>query len=266
MKTSRLKKIIIVLLLLVNAFLLTLLWSRRAQERAAYERKVAQLTALYASNGIALSPSLLPGDARLDAVDPARDLDAEAAFAKSLLGAAAANDAGGGIYRYVSASGQCLIRSSGAVRAAMDRAVNDPESFCADLFSSYGYAQRSSTLAGGSGTVTAVRTINSYAVFNAVLELTFSQNRLLSVAGSFLSAVEAVEGTEGLDAVTALVRFLDYSTRSGEVCTEITGVECGYLLQSTASATLRLIPAWRVDTDVNSYYVNFVNGEITRGG
>ena len=40
MKTSRLKNIVIVILLLVNAFLLFLLLSRRAGERDSNERRV----------------------------------------------------------------------------------------------------------------------------------------------------------------------------------------------------------------------------------
>ena len=43
MKASRLKTIVIVILLLVNAFLLFLLLSRRAEQTHAYERTVEQL-------------------------------------------------------------------------------------------------------------------------------------------------------------------------------------------------------------------------------
>ena len=64
--------------------------------------------------------------------------------------------------------------------------------------------------------------------------------------------------------MTALVRFLDYRSGSGEVCTAITGVDSGYLLQNTAPAAVRLLPAWRINTDVNQYYVNMVTGEVTR--
>ena len=61
------------------------------------------------------------------------------------------------------------------------------------------------------------------------------------------------------------MRFLDHSNLSGEVCTAITDVRGGYLLQSTASAYQRLIPVWRITTDVSEYYVNATNGEVTRG-
>ena len=61
-------------------------------------------------------------------------------------------------------------------------------------------------------------------------------------------------------------RILDMTQfESGTVCTEVRAVEQGYLLQSSASAPLRLSPAWRIETDVSYYYVNLMNGEISRG-
>ena len=59
--TARLKNIVILILLLANAFLLVLLFSRRAEENAAHERSVAQLTALLSADGIAFDSALLDG-------------------------------------------------------------------------------------------------------------------------------------------------------------------------------------------------------------
>ena len=61
MNTARLKNIVILILLLANAFLLVLLFSRRAEENAAHERSVAQLTALLSADGIAFDSALLDG-------------------------------------------------------------------------------------------------------------------------------------------------------------------------------------------------------------
>ena len=265
MKTSRLKNVIIVILALANAFLLVLLISRRAQERSARDRAVEQLIALYAASGVDLPAAFIPGeDPHLSSVDPVRSLSAEASFAEALLGECASEDVGGGIYRYSGGAGQCLLRSGGTVEAALDRAVDDPETFFEALFSAYGYVALVSDLNGGTGTVVAVRMLPAGMVFNAKLELQFSQNHLVSVTGSFVPSVEPGDRGEGIDGVTALVRFLDYSNSSGEVCTAVTDVRGGYLLQSTASASQRLIPAWCITTDVNQYYVNMLTGEVTR--
>ena len=71
-------------------------------------------------------------------------------------------------------------------------------------------------------------------------------------------------GETALDAVTALVRFLDDRNASGAVCTGITWLSAVYLMQSTTSAPLQLVPVLRVDTDVYSYYVNIISGEVSR--
>ncbi|MBQ9459636.1 MAG: hypothetical protein IJU66_06850 [Oscillospiraceae bacterium] len=266
MKTSRLKNIIIVILALTDACLLVLLVSRRMQERSAQNRAVTELVSLYAANGITLPASLVPVGGELPvSVEPSRSVEREADFAASLLGVCDTEDVGGGIYRYVGKDGQCLLRSSGSVEAELARDVPDPESFVRRLCPDFGYTVVSSALdAAGSGTVTAVRVLPGATVFNAELSFVFSERRLLSVSGSFVPPVEHETYASGIDSVGALVRFLDYSIESGNVCTAVTGVHSGYLLQSTASVSQHLIPIWCVSTDASRYYVNAISGEVTR--
>lgn len=265
MKTSRLKNIVIVLLLLVNVFLLVLLLSRRAEERDAYARSVDQLVTLYASGGIALDPSLLTQEGSAPSAALERDSAQETAFAAALLGEdVTVSDTGGGVYYYESACGSCAIRAGGAVETAVSRAVDDPADFCRGLFRTFGYTQTASTLAGGSGSVTAVRSSDRYPVFNATLTLSFSGGTLVAVSGTFLPSLSEGSRAEGIDAITALVRFYDYRASSGLVCTDIRSLAGGYLLQSSATAPLRLLPVWCIETDVNSFYVNCTTGEITR--
>lgn len=268
MKTSRIKNTVIVILALVNVCLLVLLVSRRAQERAAHSRMTAQIVRLYEENGVALPAQLVPSeDLGLVTVDPVRNLAAEAAFAADLLGPCASEEVGGGIYRYVGDSGQCLLRASGAVEASLERPLEDPEAFLNAFLGAHGFVRLSSDLTpDGTGTVTAVRTLPNKTVFNAELTLSFEHKRLLSAAGSFVPPVDPVgERGAAISGVTALVRFLDYSKAVGEVCTAITSVRGGYLLQSTASVPQRLIPVWCIGTDASQYYVNASTGEVTRG-
>lgn len=60
MKTSRLKNIVIVILLLVNAFPLFLLLSRRAEERDSNERRVEQLCTLFEKTASPLTARCCP--------------------------------------------------------------------------------------------------------------------------------------------------------------------------------------------------------------
>ena len=270
MNTARLKNIVILILLLANAFLLVLLFSRRAEENAAHERSVAQLTALLSADGIAFDSALLDGlpDTVLN-VQPARDLAAEQALAEGIIGSVTSIDSGGGIYRYYSSdglnSGSCLIRSGGALEAAVSRAVDDPAEFCADLCVPLGYRTFDVLSDGARTVVTASRFVGELEVCNASLIFTFSGSTLTTVTGTFLPPIDTSEsGETAFDAVTALVRFLDYRNASGAVCTGITRLSAAYLMQSTTSAPLQLVPVLRVDTDVYSYYVNIISGEVSR--
>ena len=270
MNTARLKNIVILILLLANAFLLVLLFSRRAEENDARERSVAQLTALLTADGIAFDSALLDGlPASVLSVQPARDLAAEQTLAEGIIGSVTSIDSGGGIYRYYSAdgmnSGVCLIRSNGAVEAALSRAVEDPERFCSDLCIPYGYRIFEILTSGADTTITAYCQLGELEVYNGSLTFSFASGTLTSVNGTLLPPIDTADVTgTALDAVTALVRFLDYRNTSGAVCTEITDIRGGYLLQSTTASPQRLVPVLRVATDVYDYYVNIETGETTR--
>ena len=115
MKTSRLKNIVIVILLLVNAFLLFLLLSRRAGERDSNERRVEQLCTLFEKNGVAFDRALLPDEETHLSLSLERDAAREEAFASALLGTAESSDSGGGVSRFTGEYGSCSIRSGGTV-------------------------------------------------------------------------------------------------------------------------------------------------------
>ena len=268
MKTSRIKSIVIVILLLVNAFLLVLLLGRRSQQRIAYERSVEQLSLLLSSNGIAFDTSLLPNTVSFPAAELSHDTDAEAAFARALLGDdAAVRSTGSGSSVYESEHGSLRFRASGEIDGSINRSTEDPFEFLRSILSDFGYqlyANISALSITGSGTLAAVREMDETKIFNAPLIFTFESGTLVSVSGSFLPSVTLTKSADGMDAISALVRFLDYRNTNGLVCTQIIHLENGYLLQS-AAVSPKLVPAWHIMTDVSEYYVNSVTSEIIRG-
>ena len=149
MKTSRLKNIVIVILLLVNAFLLFLLLSRHAGERDSNERRVEQLCTLFEKNGVAFDRALLPDEETHLSLSLERDAAREEAFASALLGTAESSDSGGGVSRFTGEYGSCSIRSGGTADALLSRPVDDPESFSKQLFKTFGYTFLTSQLTDG---------------------------------------------------------------------------------------------------------------------
>ena len=263
MNTARLKNIFIMILVLLNACLIFLLLSRRSTEQQDYARTVSQLCALYASSDITLPEDIIPRGVTLPAAQPQRDISAEARFANALLGSETEVSFGGGIYRYQQGDSTCTFRGNGSIEALLSRKVDDPVAFCRELCAPFGYTDISSALEGQSGTVTATRTLGNAAVYNCTLTFRFREETLATVEGVFLSLPGNFDTFSESDVITALVRFFDYRSASGAVCTEVTAIRCGYLLDSSAGSQ-KLLRAVFIDTDVYSYFVNEESGEVLR--
>ncbi|MBR7150604.1 MAG: hypothetical protein IKD01_06285 [Oscillospiraceae bacterium] len=268
MNTIKLKNIIIAILALLNALLLALSVTGQLQKQEAYDRSVRELTALYEANGLSLRAESLPRSVELPLPSAVRDSAAEANFARALIPAAGSVDSGGGIYRYYNvdnpAAGECLFRSSGAIEASLQQATEDPAAFCRDLCSEFGYTEFHEIFDGFGGSSTAIRTFDGFKVYNCSLHFSFDGTMLRSVSGTFLPRIPLGDERLSVDLITALTRFLDYRNSAGLVCTEVRGVDCGYLLQPTASTPLQLVPVAHVSTDVNDYYVNLFTYDISR--
>lgn len=271
MKTARLKNIVIVILVLFNAFLLLLLSAQHMQQRSARNRAANQLQQLFEASGISLHTDILPEQTSPVEHSIFSDAAKQKEFASSLLGDAVQSQ-NGNASRYENEFGFCQFRSNGSVEASFtDCAVESPIEFCEKLFRAYSYtilpsdrAEAEATVKSGSGKITGTFCVNDSAVYNAQLSLHFEKGKLTELSGTFLSSVSDGETISGISAMTALVNFLDYYNTGGRVCTEVTDLQGGYLLQGFASAQLKLAPIWYIATDVSSYYVDCVTGVVSR--
>ena len=71
----------------------------------------------------------------------------------------------------------------------------------------------------------------------------------------------ALSGEEQLTCASALVRFLDYRSAAGIICSQVASVSCIYSLRESSST---LVPVWQVETDTYTYLVDASTGEISR--
>ena len=266
METYRLKRIVIVLLALVNLFLLGLLLNFRWQGSRSRQALSQALAELYADNQIQLPQGLDASAASLTPMGVTRSEQEEAAFAQALVGEdARAQDRGGGIYVYTGSYGSVRFRSSGSFDyAPPDRAVDDPEAFCRDLCERFGYRELSSTLDQGTGTFTALRQISGHDVYNCSLSAVFEDGNLISLSGTWISSAGAAQPDPAAStAADALVDFLDYRNANGILCSAVRAVEPVYELLSGADGA-SLAPRWQITTDTYRYYVDCSTGAILR--
>ncbi len=116
MEWRKLKDLIILILLVVNGFLLVLVWARR-DESVSYERSALERTVQVLENsGIEVDLSACAPADGLPPLSVERDVEREEALAWALLGeeAGPADNRGGGLYLYRGTLGEVSIRAGAA--------------------------------------------------------------------------------------------------------------------------------------------------------
>lgn len=275
MAWSKVKNIMILLLLLVNAFLLVLVGMRQGESRRYQDAALTQAIGVLEQNGIQVETQALGSAQGLYAQLVERDLEREGALAAALLGEEVEpENQGGGLYRYLGSRGQVSIRAGGVLTAQLNPDVSwhtqDPQAQAADLLGDMGVEARQSgaQLDRGTGTVCFYQLWQGQPLFSCQVVFTYEQGRLTGLEGTLLAAAPGQGTGQGqtITLPTALLRFLDAVVRGGEVCSRITAMQPGYLMAQSFSGSASLTPAWRIDSDTADYYLNAVTGELTRVG
>ena len=273
MEWYRLKNIIILILLLLNGFLLVLA-AARWREAAQYDRKALEQTVeVLALRGVEVDPDGLSPAGELPPLSLERDLEAEQKLVRALLNEAVeADNRGGGLYLYRGALGEVSVRAGGELSAALADSPRwdaaDPESHAAGLLRKMGVSAQPLGRSTGEGR-TAVRfrqVWNKVPVFTCEVEFIYENGRLRAIQGTLLTAGQASEEAgETLSVPTALLRFLDGVTATGDVCSAIRSMEAGYRAASQPlSGSVRLTAVWLVSSNTADYYLDGTTGALTR--
>lgn len=268
MDRFRLKNIVILILALMNGFLLFSLAQRRSAEQSAFRRTAEELVALFQADGMALDARAISRDAPAGGVALSRDTALEEQAAAFLLGKSlTSTDQGGGIYHYAGAAGEALFRSSGGFEASGTLAEADAEDFCRDFCRTFSYDAPDIRLdESGSGVFSAAAVYGKLPVFNCTVTFTIQDRVLTAVSGTLLPKTGTpLPGEEPLSAAGALVAFQRMRRESAVVASTVTDTRLCYELQ-TSNASMSLVPAWRIVTDTEDYYVNCYTGAAAAGG
>ena len=273
MPVSKLKNLVLLVLLLANLALLALLGPDRlsqAREDAALRQSLCDL---YAGQQVSLDPAVVPDTVTIYALELAQDPDAAAAAAAALLGQELTLDDSSrfqSVYR--ANAGQCVISRSGAFRASLeDRPeVRDLAKDAGKTLHAMGFQYSSLTgpqrLRAGFYTLTAAQTVLGVPVFSQGLTLTYANDRLVQLEGVFYTGagtLTRISDQPCISAADALVAFLSARIDLGWVGSAVTGMTQGYVRSETAGASVHLTPVWRLETDTGSFDINGITGEVT---
>lgn len=274
MEWSKVKNIIILILLMLNAFLLVLVLGRQRAADQYARSAVTRAVQVLEQNGVKVSEDALGDASAPPELTVSRDLQAEQAIARALLGEDVRRaDRSGGLYVYEGAGGSALFRASGEFEAELTPRSPEgrsPAAHAAALLKQLGLEGElvGAPQAGESGEVVMLQKLNGVPVYSCRLVFRYDGQGLTALRGTLLAgqARSAPEQTQLLDLPNTLIRFLDGVLEQGSLCSAVTGLRPGYRLTQSFGAELHLAPAWLVSTDAGSYYLDGATGALEAAG
>lgn len=266
MRWTKIKNIILLLLVVVNLFLLALVgvraWRTAQNDRQAQERMLRILE----NNGISFQPQTLPGPIGLT---PQR-LTAETMEQRQaalLVGEVTAAESMGTRIIYRGTHGVLSVSSSG-------EAVLDYFSDCtlteAEVWNALGelgltFRETGRTQTREELTVEACLLWGDVPLPDETVRLTCNGGVPVTLTFRFLlgTAEPQAAASEPLSAATALLRLLDALNQQGYICSRIDRLYAGYVLSGAGPFTLE--PAWFVEIDTAPWRlaINAYTGEVT---
>ena len=270
MDRSKLKNIIVLILLALNLFLLAAVISDKGQSgRVRQQGWQAAVSALEGA-GVSVSDDI---DGTIDAplvYSLRRSASAERAMLERLLGRVSAEDLGGNIWYYNSAKGQAFLRGSGETDMLLSAGVwsvgRDSARAVLRLAEKLGLSCDEDSLVQDSrdeGEYTVNCAWKGGRVYNAQLTFYLSGDSLIMVTGTrIFDDVEQESGDGVMDELTAMMRFYELLIREDWSCARLEGVDVGYVQSVTVSDASTLTPVWHFSTDTGQLYINAVTGRI----
>lgn len=269
MSIAKVKTVVIILLLLLNAALGGLVIAREASENAIKKETLESLLCIMEQNGIEFVEPVDPAASAPACLTVARDTASEQAAAAQLLGEYSFTDQGAGIHEYSSAAGWMRFRANGEIDAefaGIDLAGQEADAYVRGLLKAMSVTVTEETehhTTGAGFVLTYNSAVEGLSVVNCRLSFIFEGSELRYISGRRVSGTVRSGADETVSLPTALMSWLDHMLEQGAVCKQILGVECGYSVSFTAGAELSLNPVWIVDTDTGRFYVNAVTAEIS---
>ena len=273
MSASRMKNLILLVLTLCALGLLCIVVPNRLAQTHEQRQMLQELKTLYEGYDLSIDLDELPRSPTLYIVELSED-GAQTA-AQALLGAKTAPAGASGFEStYESDLGTLHITRTGGFSASLTGGsrVRNPEKAAEKLLHAMDFQYQSLTREQAAlGAPVAVRicasqTLLGVPVLGSLLELTYMDEHLTAVEGTFYtggSSITRVSEQEAISATDALAQLLARRDALGWVGSTVTSLTQGYLPSDQAGTGIRFVPVWLVETDAGSFFINGITREIT---
>ena len=272
MEWSKIKTIILLMLVCANVALLALVFAREGLGlRYADETRQSAVQVL-AQNGIQFIPQQVPEDISYPTLSLSRDRSGEEALARQQLGEVTTVSETDVRHQYQSENGSMEFSMNGSfqVEFVSDAWTKGPEErweeASARFLSQLGFTGQLeiSQNTGDGMEMTYCQVWSGAPVFSCQVHLRWQGDSLILAEGQRLAGtVSGGERGQLLSSTTILMRFLAGLNQHGFVCSRIDAMTSGYLAGGTVRTT-QLSPVWRLQTDSGNYYVDAASGEVSQ--
>ncbi|MDR0670772.1 MAG: hypothetical protein LBF64_00485 [Oscillospiraceae bacterium] len=267
MNWPKIKWLLIACLICGNLLMGGVYYARREETRRTEAQMRADLTALLAAQGVALSQGVLPSpEERAEVHYLPRDTGREAALAGHFLGGAVPVDQGGYITLYTGESGWMQFRGGSLFSLEYELPQAPDGDIMTDarrLLAEAGFLTRGSEeplpSLGDTGLVTLPQKIAARPVWNAYVALHYGETGGLdSVYGCWLWGAPHPAAGEppGPSAAEALLALADARVATRQPLARIESARLGFVATAAPPDLTRLAPWWRVVTDQGIFYVD----------
>lgn len=269
MPWTKLKNIILVILVITNAALLALVAGPAIQSSRVDSRAREDAIRLLQGRGVQVEESAVPETIALLPRVVERDLSVEERAAAALLdGPVTAEARGGEVYRYYNENGFLQFHSDGTLSAQLEPGRfplgENPAAGCAALMEKLGV--RGTVAEEAEETLVFRQEWEGWPLFTQQVTLVCQDGCLSAIAGGrqLVGRPQEDASRTTLTVATALIDFLNGVNALGDVCSRIDAIEPGYVAASSLSGPTVLTPVWRVTTDAGAYQLDTVTGAVSR--
>ena len=274
MAWPKIKNIIILILLGTNLCLLAFAVSRGIGDRKQQEHARANAISFLQEQGIEVNEDLVPKTMELQPQLVQRDVEQESVLAAALLdGEVSVEARGAEVYRYYNQNGSVQFHSNGEFSAQFS---NDGIPAGEVELAEHGREMlarlefQGELLRAEEENDACSLTYREYwdemPLLNCQATLYYEDGNLMRIAAGRRLAGEpqADNSTQPITVATALMKFYTGMKAPGDVYTEITGITPGYVVNSTLSEKMPLVPVWHISTDVGTFQLDLTTGVPNR--
>ncbi len=272
MEWSKIKNIMLLMLVLTNVFLLFFVATPRAQTEMNEDASRLNALSILEQRGISLDSQIVPLNINHYAQVIIPDRTVEPQLASNLLGDVSQLALGGDVYRYVSDSGSIRFHSGGEFSAQFSNDAfpilsQTEQTVAATLIKKLEMDTNLIHISelDDTTTLTYRQLWDDVPLLDYEFTLVCDQNHIVEIInGKRLYGASSQPSDPQNTVSTALMQFAAGLQSLGDICRTITSITPAYRASTDLSGTIQLTPLWCIETDTGSYQLNLITGTLAR--